>query len=70
MAQVLRAIEMFNELVQKGYIIPVSEHPNLKPLSLYRSVPSIMTGGTATFAIGTSDAELQRPAEGDSRHTG
>lgn len=70
MAQLLKALEMFNELVQKGYVVPAGEHSNLKPLSIYRSVPSIMTtgSGTGSFSTGLSDAELDSSPEGDSEH--
>jgi hypothetical protein len=51
MAQVMKALEMFNELVQKGYLVPVSEHPNLKQLSIYRSVPSTISGGTGSTRL-------------------
>lgn len=70
MAQVLKALEMFNELVQKGYIVPVREYPSLKDMTIYRSVPSTMTGGTGTGSYSTvaADAELELPAEGNSEH--
>lgn len=72
MAQVLKALEMFNELVQKGYIVPAGEHPNLRQLSIYRSVPSIMTSGSGagSFSTGTGNAKLGRSNEGDSGNTG
>jgi hypothetical protein len=73
MAEVLKALEMFNELVQRGYIVPVSEHPSLKEMTIYRSVPSTMTGGTGTGSYSTTgavDAELDLPVEGNSEHTG
>lgn len=71
MAQVLKALEMFNELVQKGYIVPVNEYPALKDMTIYRSVPSTMTGGTGTGSYSTvaPDAELELPAQGNSEHT-
>ncbi len=70
MAEVLRALEMFNELVQKRFIIPASEHHSLKDMSLYRTVPSIMTvgSGTASFSTGRADAELDSTSEGNSEH--
>jgi hypothetical protein len=68
--EALKALEMFNELVQRGYIVPASEYPNLKALSIYRSVPSIMTGGSGTgsFSAGGGNAELDSSPEGDSQH--
>jgi hypothetical protein len=70
MAQALKALEMFNELVQKGYIVPANEYPNLKALSLYRSVPSIITGGSGTgsYSASAADAELDSSPQGDSEH--
>lgn len=72
MTKALKALEMFNELVQKGYIVPASEHPNLRPLSIYRSVPSIITGGSGTgsFSTGTGNAKLDSSVKGDSEHAG
>jgi hypothetical protein len=71
MAEALKALAMFNELVQKGYIVPAGEHPNLRQLSIYRSVPSIMTGGSGagSFSTGTGNAKLDSPAQGDRKHT-
>jgi hypothetical protein len=70
MTQILKAIEMFNELVQKGYIVPANEHPSLKAMSIYRSVPSIMTSGSGTgsFSTGIGDAKLDSSAKGNSEH--
>jgi hypothetical protein len=68
MAQVLKALEMFNELVQKGYIVPALEHPNLKRLSIYHSVPSTISGGTGSFSVGDGNAELDSSPEGDRQH--
>jgi hypothetical protein len=70
MAELIRALEMFNELVEKGYIVPAGEHPNLKQLSLYRSVPSTISGGSGTgrFAVGGTNAELDSSPKGDSGH--
>jgi hypothetical protein len=72
MTQILKALQMFNELVQKGYIVPTGEHSNLKPLSIYRSVPSVMTSGTGptSFDAGQGDAKLDSPSERNSGHKG
>jgi hypothetical protein len=70
MAQVLKALEMFNELVQKGYIVPLREYPSLKDMTIYHSVPSTMTGGTGTGSYSTvaTDAELEPAAQGNREH--
>lgn len=70
MAEALKALKMFNELVQKGYIVPAGEYPNLRPLSIYRSVPSIVTGGSGagSFSTGTGNAQLDSSAKGNSEH--
>jgi hypothetical protein len=70
MAQVLKAIEMFNEMVQKGYIIPASEHHSLKDMSIYRTVPSVMTSGSGnvagSYSAALPDAQLDSTPKGNS----
>lgn len=69
MAEILKALAQFNELVKKGYIVPAGEHTNLKPLSIYRSVPSAVSGGSRpVFSTGTPNAELDSSAQGDSEN--
>jgi hypothetical protein len=42
----LNAVEMFNELVRQGYVVPINEHPDLTLPSAYRTVPTMTLSGT------------------------
>jgi hypothetical protein len=70
MAELAKALIKFTELINAGYIVPAVDRPNLKPLSVYRSVPSILTGGSGTgrYSVGGTNAEFLGPSQGDKRN--
>jgi hypothetical protein len=60
------AVELFNELIRLGYVTPVSDQPNLMMPTMYRSVPSVTTSGTAEPMIkGSASAQLERRSRRD-----
>lgn len=57
----MTAVEMLNELIQKGYIVPVQNAiaPDFSIPTAYESVDSITTYGSAPLED-DADAELER----------
>jgi hypothetical protein len=66
MVEKMSPLDMFNELVRLGYIVP-GEPGDLAMPSAYKYVPSFTTGGTAvvTDQRGDRDAQLERNTQRD-----
>jgi len=68
----MNAVEMFNELVRQGYVVPVGVYPDLMLPTAQRSVPTMIASGTGQIRrdAGTNDAKLDRTSEGNITNTG
>jgi hypothetical protein len=63
----MTAVDMFRELIKLGYVTPRSEYPDLRMPSLYHSVQSITTTGTAeSIPAKAANAKLELGSEGNS----
>jgi hypothetical protein len=66
----LNPVEMFNELIRQGFILPVGEHPDLTLPTAHRTVPTMTSSGTGAIqpSYEVSRAQLDSPSKGNSEN--